>query len=187
MELWQKILVSCIPLLIVPIVFGIFHKKLNKKNDKIETDEISGEDTAEITEQSKQILKIPSFLRNTMLVCFLGFSVCEGIALIFDPEEWPALIIGLCFFQVPFISFFICWSLWKVEIYKDRFVYRNYFGIKREYKFCDLEYVMHPKGLKWYFYKDGKKVFCMAYFIENGDKLYRVYRKYKSKNKQSNT
>ena len=51
------------------------------------------------------------------------------------------------------------------------------------YEYKDLEHRYDGKGLKWYFYKDGKKVFSMPYYIENGNKLERVYKKYQTKNR----
>lgn len=47
----------------------------------------------------------------------------------------------------------------------------------------ELKFQDDDKGIKWYFYKDGKKVFSMPYYIENGNKLERVYKKYQTKNR----
>ena len=79
------------------------------------------------------------------------------------------------------------WSLWRVDIQDEGFIYRNFWGRKKAYKYEDLEYEMHPRGLKWFFYKDGKKVFCMAYYIEGGDFLEKKYRKYMQKKRKAHT
>ena len=58
-----------------------------------------------------------------------------------------------------------------------------YLGKIKIYEYKDLEHRYDGRGLKWYFYKDRKKVFCMPYYIEDGNKLERVYKKYQTKNR----
>ncbi|MGN0824033.1 MAG: DUF6560 family protein [Candidatus Coproplasma sp.] len=132
---------------------------------------------------NKQILRVPTFYRLVFLFLLIFCIIISIYALIFQIDEWPYLIILDGFFALPSLIFFICWSLWKVEILQDGFIYRNYFGVKRKYNFADLEYKMHSKGAKWYFYKNGKKIICIAYFIENGNTLERAYKKFNQKNK----
>lgn len=129
------------------------------------------------TNNKTNILRIPSAYRITMLVCSIVSFGVSMLAFIIKGEAWQ---LGLMFFLIValfMLILFICWSLWRVEIYKDCFIYRNYLGKRKEYKYSELEYRAHPKGLKWYFYKDGKKVFCMPYYIENENKLVKAYRK----------
>ncbi|MBR2023376.1 MAG: hypothetical protein IJ996_02520, partial [Clostridia bacterium] len=89
----------------------------------------------------------------------------------------------LGFLILPGLTMFVCWSLWKVEVRRDSFTYRNFMGITKTYYYADLEWDIAHTGLKWWFFKDGKKVFCMAYFIEDENKLRRIYNKYKQKHR----
>lgn len=138
----------------------------------------------EITQvKNERILRFPLFYRMVMLICCI-FSDCMSIGiLIFQFEEWPYAILFFLVFSCPCLVAFILWSLWKVEIRKDGFIYRNYFGISKEYSFSGLEIENHSKGLKWWFKKNNKKIICIAYFIENGNALEKACRKYQSKHK----
>ena len=132
---------------------------------------------------SNKILRLPLFYRLVVLSLSIFCVIISIYLLIFQKEEWPYLIILDVFFALPSMIMFISWSLWKVEIIQDGFIYRNYFGVKHKYNFADLEYIIHPKGAKWYFYKNGKKIICIAYYIENGNMLERAYKKFSQKNK----
>ena len=134
--------------------------------------------------KDKNILEFPLFYRIVPLVLF-GFSAVGSICiLLFRFEEWSFIIIIMGFFGLPSLIMFILWSLWRVDIKDNGFIYRNYFGRKKEYKYEDLEYKMHPKGLIRNFRKDGKKVLRMAYYIENGDRLDTLYHQYIKKHKK---
>lgn len=129
-----------------------------------------------ISKKSK-ILKFPTSYKIIFLLVFV-FCLCLAIfTIIFQREDWPYLIILFGFFGVPALVIYICWSLWKVEIHNSYFIYRNYLGINKKYLYSDLEYKEHQKGLKWYFYKDGKKIFCMPYYIKGENKLYKAYKR----------
>ncbi|MGN0804791.1 MAG: DUF6560 family protein [Candidatus Coproplasma sp.] len=132
---------------------------------------------------NKQVLRFPKIYRLVFLFLLIFCIIISIYLLVFQTDEWPYLFILDGLFALPSLIIFICWSLWKVEILQDGFIYRNYFGIKRKYNFAELEYKMHSKGSKWYFYKNGKKIICIAYFIENGNKLERAYKKFNQKNK----
>lgn len=129
----------------------------------------------------KYVLRFPRVYRIVPFSLFCFTVICSVCILLFQFEEWPYILILIGFFGMPGLIMFIMWSLWKVDIKEESFVYRNFFGKKYEYCYGDLKYQMHPKGLKWYFYKNNKKVFCMAYYIKNEDLLEKTYRKHISK------
>lgn len=162
MQLYLKLLIILVPITLTLVVPCLVYKQDKDTNDK-------------------RVLRIPRFYRVVPFVLF-GFTVIgSACILLFQFDEWPYILILLGFFGLPGLIMFILWSIWRVDIKEDGFIYRNFFGRKIEYKYEDLEYQLHPKGLKWYFYKDNKKVFCMAYYIENGDFLEKMYRKHSSK------
>ena len=125
--------------------------------------------------KKKNIIRIPFAFRLTMLVCSLGFVTFSILALTVKGEEWQMGVVG--FFLIALIWFFIflTWTLWKIEFTDEGFTYRNFIGIKKSYKFKDLELREHPKGMKWYFYKGGKKVVCVDCYKENENELMQAY------------
>ena len=135
--------------------------------------------------ESKTVLRIPKNYRTIMLVCFLFWFPIEALCLITSIEDWPFVPIVLFFFQLPCLLAFYLWTMWKVEILKDGFIYRNYFGKKRRYYFSELELCEHPKGLKWFFKKNGKKIICLAYYVEGENTLKKNYRRYKAKQNET--
>ena len=128
------------------------------------------------TSSEGRILRLPRFYRIASFVILFPLIPIGIYLLIFQFEDWPYLFI-LGFIELLFIIRFVSFSLWKVEVKADSFVYRNWICRKREYQYVDLEYRPHPKGLKWFFYKGNKKVFCMPFYIENGDILEKIHNK----------
>ncbi|MBO5027643.1 MAG: hypothetical protein J6C79_03855 [Clostridia bacterium] len=148
----------------------------NKKKNKVEEDEI------DTTSDKTLVLRFPEFYRGVALVVlllFIAISILLIMPVILGKAEVLELMWLVPFGMIilPAAGLFICWSLWKVEAGKDGFRYRNFFGKTRSYKFEELEHDYADSGLKWWFFKDGKKVLCVAYFIENDSKLIRRYRK----------
>lgn len=128
--------------------------------------------------EENNILRMPMLYRIVFISVTCFTVICSVCILLFQFEEWPLTLLFLGFVGLPYLIMFITYSLWRVDVKDDGFIYRNFFGRKTEYKYEDLKYEMHPKGLKWYFYKGDKKVFCMAYYVENGDRLEKMYRKH---------
>lgn len=131
--------------------------------------------------ESKTVLRIPKNYRTIMLGCFLFWFPIDALCLILSIEDWPCAVLMFCAFQLPCLLAFYLWTMWKVEILKDGFIYRNYFGKKRRYYFSELELWEHPKGLKWFFKQNGKKIICLAYYVEGENILKKNYRRYKTK------
>lgn len=137
------------------------------------------------TGKSSNLVRIPFAFRITILVVAICCVVFALIALIIKGESW---LTGLIVFLVAaFIWFliFLSWQLWKIEITEDGIIYRNYIGKKKIYKFSELEYKPHVRGAKWYFYKDGKRILTVAYFIENAEALEDAY--FKNEKTESST
>ena len=136
----------------------------------------------EISSTKTLVLRIPKFYRGIALlvplVCIF-LSIWIIIPIISARKELLELmwLVPLWMMGAPFVGIFICWSLWKVEASKDGFTYRNWFGKGRVYKFEDLTYKCADSCIKWWFLKDGKKVICLAYYIEGENKLLKRYNK----------
>lgn len=159
----------------VPIFLSVFLLLYKKRKRDTKQDE------SEFSEKS-YILKIPVQYRIVPLL-LIGLYFFIVIIVLVQKEDISYIIGGGVLIALPGLIMFICWSLWKVEVRRDEFVYRNFIGRTKKYKYAELEYDIANSGLKWYFYKDGKKVFCMPYYIEDGNKLERVYKRYKRKHR----
>lgn len=176
MKYFVRAVVTLIPMFIVIFILKYSIKYvLNKKKKKEEVGETFSEDG--------YILKMPELYRIVPCIGIIFLILLSLYILLAQFEDWSCLIIAWFFFGIPSIIIFICFSVWKVEVRKEEFVYRNFIGKIKIYQYKDLEHRYDGRGLKWYFYKDEKKVFCMPYYIENGNKLERVYKKYCSKNR----
>lgn len=165
-----------IPMFSVAFILRYFINKnrIKQRQAETETDDFS---------QEGYILKMPNMYRvvSSLLIVFWLFVTI--IILLTQLEDWPYIIAFGVFSGLPGIIMLICFSLWKVEVQKEKFIYRNFIGKIKVYQYTELEVKYDDKGIKWYFYKDGKKVFSMPYYVENGNKLERVYKKYQTKNR----
>lgn len=165
-----------IPMFSVAFILRYFINKnrIKQRQAETETDDFS---------QEGYILKMPNMYRvvSSLLIVFWLFVTI--IILLTQLEDWPYIIAFGVFSGLPGIIMLICFSLWKVEVQKEKFIYRNFIGKIKVYQYTELEVKYDDKGIKGYFYKDGKKVFSMPYYVENGNKLERVYKKYQTKNR----
>ena len=98
---------------------------------------------------------------------------------LFQWQDWRYLVFLFLPICLICASVSICFSLWKIEIQKNRFLYRNYFGITKSYFYEDLEYRFN--GKKYAYMLNNKTVFVMPDWIENRNMLKRSYTKYKLK------
>ncbi|MCH5164447.1 MAG: hypothetical protein J1F36_05465 [Clostridiales bacterium] len=160
MNPYLRPIIYVLPVIVVAIVLRLVLNKAARK---------SAEAQAE-----SNILRLPLLFRIIPFIVAAFLISVYIIIIIQNIEDWPFIIIFAIFF-IPALIAAIMWSLWKVEIRDEDFVYRNWFGKIKVYRYEDLELRCHPKGLKWFFYQGDKKVFTMAYFIENGDKLAAAY------------
>lgn len=124
--------------------------------------------------KKKNIIRIPFAFRLVMLLVTAFGIGCIFLATNEDRKNvffWLTIAIVIL---IPFLLF-LTWTLWKIEFTDEGFTYRNFIGIKKSYKFKDLELREHPKGMKWYFYKGGKKVVCVDCYKENENELMQAY------------
>ncbi|WP_438847644.1 hypothetical protein [Anaerocaecibacter muris] len=164
MEYYQILIVTLIPLTIILVLSRLGFKRTSHETC------------------TKRILRILKFYRIIPLLVF-SFSLIASICIfVFHFDDWPYVFLWLGFLGIPSLILFITWSLWKVEMKSEGFVFRDFSGRKNEYNYRELEYREHPKGLKWYFYKNDRKVICIPYYIEGGDALKKVYQKTEIKN-----
>lgn len=172
MKYFIRIVIIMIPLLVTTFVLKY---TINKKQ--------RNEVKEEVFRTHECVLKMPMLYRVVPCMMIIFAALLSIYVLIAQFEDWPYLIILVVFMGVPGIAMLTCFSLWKVEIDKEKFLYRNFLGGTKIYYYKDLEQQYDGKGIKWYFYKGGKKVFCMPYYIKNGNKLLRVYKKYQIKHR----
>ena len=169
-----RIILVFIPMFSVAFILRYFINRNRSKKQQTESDSFS---------QEGYILKMPNMYRVVSFLLIVFWLLVTIIILLTQLEDWPYIIAFGIFSGLPGIIMLICSSLWKVEVQKEKFIYRNFIGKTKVYQYMELKFQDDDKGIKWYFYKDGKKVFSMPYYIENGNKLERVYKKYQTKNR----
>lgn len=168
-------MIICIPFFFVSFILKyIINKKNNRKKTDVKEDNFF---------EDGYILKMPELYQIVPCIGLAFVIIMSIYILLVQFEDWPYLIILWLFFGIPCIIMLVCFSIWKVEVQKEKFVYRNFLAKIKTYQYKDLELRYDDKGIKWYFYKDNKKVFCMPYYVEDGNKLEKVYKKYQTKNR----
>lgn len=105
----------------------------------------------------------------------LGVILASGLSIYIVLFQKDDMIWLIFFLMIIFICILIsiAFSLWKVEIKKESFIYRNCIGIQKEYFYKDIE----CKDAYTY-YLGEKVVFRMPSYIKDGRLLYRIYKKH---------
>lgn len=130
----------------------------------------------------KNTVQFPLSYKIYMAICGLAF-IFFGILCIFVHESdtsWEEIVTAcsiFCGLGVFSLGCSCVWTLWKATFDENGFTYRNYVGRKRTYSFAEVKIWEHPRGAKWFFLKDGKKILCISYFVTNGDALEEAYYK----------
>ncbi len=122
-------------------------------------------------------LRYPLGYRLAPLITLGFFAVVVFLYFIFGAKNWLYVVaaavvaaVGLC------VS--LCFSLWRVVIKDESFVFRSCLGTSVEYFYKDLQQKNEPSGAKWFFVCDGQKVFTMPFFVRGGNKLLSAYDNY---------
>ncbi len=164
---WEKLVV--IGLLV--IMLGATVYLITSLTEDLEEKPKKGE-CGVIIRQPKLHIALPLFIT-------VGTLFFSAICVIFHGEGESGLEIALIFSIIGLIAVlvFIAFSLWKLEIGKDKFIYRNFLGITKIYFYKDMEM---PDNFTCFI--NGKKVFRRPGYI-NTNLLYKVYKKYRAKEK----
>lgn len=133
--------------------------------------------------KEKGKLKYPISYRYLPLLFVLVMVCISILSMVTKTEDWFSTLTLSLIIEIPALLLFICFSLWSVKVYEDRFVYRNFIGLTRTYLFKEIE---ERRVGRWYSKTTQRKVFTMPYFIPNGGLLRRRYEKYRSKNRGLN-
>lgn len=139
MKYFVRAVIILIPMFIVTFIlkYGI-KSALNKKKKKKEVEETFSEDG--------YILKMPELYRIVPCIGLIFLIIMSIYTLLAQFEDWPYLIIVWFFFGIPCIIMLICFSVWKVEVRKEEFVYRNFLGKIKIYEYKDLEHRYDGRG-----------------------------------------
>ena len=132
----------------------------------------------EIGKRDGNILRFPMLYRGLPALGVAVFVLMYLITLIIQPEKWQEGLIVILIISVPCSIVFTVFSLWRVEVGKEEFLYRNFIGIKKQYRYEDI----YLDGLVFRLRANGKKVFKMPDIIPNRGQLTRCYTKYRLKN-----
>lgn len=148
--------------------------------------------------ESIKVLEYPQVCITVMAVCAIFFTVLPFVCAVintFGPAKadfWETVAEGIpgCIFVFSSGSLWWCWSRWRVEMYQDYFIYRNYWGIKKKYRYEDLTIDTTKAWSKTIYYLNGKKILAIAYWVEDGyalEKRVKKERRQKEKRDKANT
>ena len=157
------IIKSVTSLLILIIVPTALRYLIQKTHHKTSTKKIEEEQKL----QKVKIIRWALWMRIVMWVgIFFLLLMLLPTAIIFSPSDelLPSLI--LCVILVlPWLIIATCWTLWKIEVHKEYFVYRNYFGRKRTYYYKDITDGVNKQVTKWVLYNNGKKIVSLSIVV----------------------
>ena len=123
------------------------------------------------------VLRYPLAYRLAPLVTVGYFAVVTALVYIFGAKDWIySIASGVV--AVGGVVLSICWSLWRVVIRYDNFVFTNCFGNRITLMYVELELRETVQGAKWHFYRGSEQVFCMPFFVQCRDKLSNAYYDY---------
>lgn len=131
----------------------------------------------------KIVLRFPKFYRLVPIICGVGwillsiFGIFAGSDDICDSTDLAGVLVVFVFILLLHFSMAYCWNMWEIRIGKDELQYRNMLGIKKRYRYIELTYAYNKTASKCYFYKNGKKVFSIPYFIDGDRTLFNAYKK----------
>ena len=129
------------------------------------------------------ILRKSKFNRFFPLSFFIVWNILSLTIAFINLEDFWGILLAFSgiFGNIPFVVF-IMQSLWKIEVRKDGFTYRNYFGITKSYSYDEVEVEVFYIRSK----TTGKKLLRAPGIDENGRILSRAYTKYRQNaNKQN--
>lgn len=113
------------------------------------------------------IIKQPKIFLIIGIAYLLIFSIISLYFLLieFDIEGFIAIIL-IC---IPGVIFLLFGLLWKIEICNTEYIYTNFIGIKKRYKYHYLDIKWNKNGYK--IYKDKKVITRVSIYAQNFESL----------------
>ena len=176
MNIVISIISSVLVATIVPIIIKWGIKRKNKK------------ETYDENNNKVRIVQFYEFYRILLIVGAIFINVIVPIFVYMYPYDCKGYEIYVCiliWFPFGFLTLFlaIIWNMWKIEVHKEYFIYRGYFGKKSKHYYSEVILDSHRRGFRRYFKKDGKKI-CSFHPMEcDCDAIIHAYKKYREKEK----
>lgn len=149
-----------IMLIVVQILIRYFRSKKDVKSSK----EIG----------NLNIINQPRFYFYVGLTGLIVFTAGGIYALVTENEPYYILIFIL---DIPYVFFILVQLNWKIEICKNKFIFRNMWGMERSYDFNDIEFRELAHSTR--FYKRNKYVVSISHLQDNWDSLQNFIKIYK--------
>jgi hypothetical protein len=146
-----SIISSVLVATIVPIIIKWGIKRKNKK------------ETYDENNNKVRIVQFYEFYRIVLIIGAIIFNVIIQILIYMFPYDCKGYEIYMCLLfwislGFPTLFLAIIWNMWKIEVHKEYFIYRGYFGKKSKHYYSEVILDSHRRGPRWYFKKDGKKI-----------------------------
>lgn len=123
------------------------------------------------------VLRYPLNYTLSPLLFVLFFAVTTVTVALTDLSEWYYIFLSGAV-ALGWTPFMIMWSIWKVEVGEEGFVYRNFVGKKTAYRYANLSVRVNERRTKWGFYVGEQCVFTMPFFVTDGERLKKAYDNY---------
>ncbi|MBR1891707.1 MAG: hypothetical protein IJ811_04355 [Clostridia bacterium] len=133
-------------------------------------------------ETNQQTKNEDNFSRQPLMVFGFGLIMCFlGLVLIvlpfvvqyfdqsIDSMMYLSFGIGVAVFLVG-VYCMMLYFIWKVCYFDDVFTYRNWFGLKRTYRYDEVS-ADSEDSVKTTFYHNGKKILVIRYYTTKPDEL----------------
>lgn len=170
---------STVGFLLIISLTMIVYENIFLKNEKVQKTKDNN------LKDNVKVIKNPTKVRVVMwfISCFAFIFIPVMYFALFETARvWLFVILWVLLFCLPSFIFAISWSIWKLEVSKDYFIYRNYFGNTQKYYFKDLKEDINKELTKWYLVKNGKRVICLeSSLFDDSDYLQTAYYNFKEK------
>lgn len=123
--------------------------------------------------QYHKVLKIISLFNMIFTISFLVISIGTLLGVWRIGKNvtiWAPILLGI-YFIFPTLIGFMGVNIWKIRVEKEKIIYTNYFGVKKNYNFKELE-VNLREDRKIIVTKDGKKAFTIDNNLDASDFLH---------------
>jgi len=171
-----SIISSVLVATIVPIIIKWGIKRKNKK------------ETYDENNNKVRVIQVYEFYRVTAIFLSICFNIILPILIYMFPYDCKGYEIYMCLLfwislGFPFLFLAIIWNMWKIEVHKEYFIYRGYFGKKSKHYYSEVILDCHRRGFRWYFKKDGKKICSFHPMDVDCDAIIHAYCKFHQKEK----
>jgi hypothetical protein len=127
-------------------------------------------------EENSNIIKQPQLYFNVGLFGLIVFTAGGIFAFLTETEPYYILIFMM---DIPFVFFIIIQLNWRIQVYENKFIFRNMLRISRTYNFDNIKVRELTSATR--FYKGKKHIVGISFLQDNWDCLQNAIKAYEKK------